>query len=165
MGSGKSTLGQALATRLQLPFLDVDASIANDAGCSIPEIFANEGESGFRQRETQMLAAILRQPSAVIATGGGAILAEANRQAMQAAGIVIYLSVNASTQLTRLTHDTQRPLLQTPDRAEKLAQLQMQREPLYRATAHITFDTSHDSPDAAVARLVQTIDTYKADLA
>ena len=163
MGSGKSTLGQALATQLHLPFFDVDHCIEADAGSSIPEIFASEGEAGFRQREAHVLANVLRQPPAVIATGGGAILAEENRQAMHAAGIVVYLTVDAETQLLRLAHDTQRPLLQTSNRAEKLAHLQQQRDPLYRAAAHFTFDTSQASSDVAVWQLVQAIRTYQAD--
>ena len=91
MGSGKSTLGRALAARLARPFVDVDARIEADAGCSIAALFAAEGEAGFRAREARVLAAVLGGPAAVIATGGGAVLAEANRTAMRAAGVVVYL--------------------------------------------------------------------------
>src|SRR6187402_168762 len=106
MGSGKSTLGRGLATRLGLAFVDVDARIEAGAGHDIPSIFASEGEAGFRERETLALAEALAGESAVIATGGGAVLAGANRTAMREAGHVVYLQVDAVTQLARLAGET-----------------------------------------------------------
>ena len=153
MGSGKSTLGRALATKLGLAFVDVDARIVAAAGCDIPSLFASEGEVGFRQREAQALAEALAGEAAVIATGGGAVLADANRTAMREAGHVVYLQVDAATQLARLAGDTSRPLLAAPDRAQRLADLQAIREPLYREVAHHLFETSALPPDAAVAAL------------
>ena len=141
MGSGKSTLGRALATRLALAFVDVDANIVAAAGCDIPTLFATEGEA------------------AVIATGGGAVLADANRAAMRKAGRVVYLQVDAATQLLRLAGDTGRPLLDAPDRARRLADLQAIREPLYRDVAHHLFDSSTLSPDAAAAALADLLAT------
>lgn len=158
MGSGKSTLGRGLATRLGLAFVDVDARIVAAAGSDIPTLFASEGEAGFRQRETQALAEAIAGEVAVIATGGGAVLADANRNAMREAGKVVYLQVDAATQLARLTGDTGRPLLATPDRAQRLADLQAIREPLYREVAHHIFDTSTHAPDAAVAALAALLD-------
>lgn len=149
MGSGKSTVGHALAQRLGLPFVDLDARIADAAGCDIPAIFASEGEAGFRRREADALAAALATNTAVIATGGGAVLAEANRQAMRDAGDVIYLQVDPAVQLQRLAGDTGRPLLQGEDRAGRLARLQAEREPLYRAAAHHVLDASALAPAAA----------------
>ncbi|GHB99440.1 shikimate kinase [Thermomonas carbonis] len=162
MGSGKSTLGRGLATRLGLAFVDVDARIAAEAGCDIPAIFTNEGEPGFRARESQALAAVLAGDPAVIATGGGAVLADANCNAMRDAGVVIYLQVDPATQLARLAGDTGRPLLATPDRARRLADLQAIRGPLYRAVAHRLFDSSALSPDAAVAALANLLATPEA---
>ena len=159
MGSGKSTLGRGLATRLGLAFVDVDARIVAAAGSDIPTLFASEGEAGFRQRETQALAEAIAGEVAVIATGGGAVLADANRNAMREAGKVVYLQVDAATQLARLTGDTGRPLLATPDRAQRLADLQAIREPLYREVAHHIFDTSALAPEAAVAALAALLAT------
>ncbi len=162
MGSGKSTLGRALAARLRRPFVDVDARIEAEAGRSIAALFEAEGEAGFRAREARVLAAVLGEPAAVVATGGGAVLAQANRAAMRAAGIVVYLQVDAATQLARLQDDATRPLLQAADRAQRLAQLQAQREPLYRAAAHLLFDASHLAPAAAAAALAGQLDTFGA---
>lgn len=162
MGSGKTTLGRALAMRLGLAFVDVDARIAEEAGCDIPVIFANEGEASFRAHESQALAELLAGEPAVIATGGGAVLTEANRDAMRDAGVVIYLQVDAATQLARLAGDTGRPLLDTPDRARRLADLQAIREPLYRDVAHHLFDSSALSPDAAAAALADLLATAEA---
>ena len=153
MGSGKSTLGRELAIRLGMAFVDVDARVVATAGCDIPTLFASEGEAGFRERETQALVEALAGETAVIATGGGAVLADANRTAMREACHVVYLQVDAATQLTRLAGDTDRPLLATADRAQRLADLQGIREPLYREVAHQIFDTSSLAPDAAVAAL------------
>ena len=162
MGSGKSTLGPALAARLGLGFADVDARVAADAGLDIPAIFSYEGEAGFRARETRALTTVLADAPAVVATGGGAVLAEANRIAMRESGIVIYLQVDAAIQLARLAGDTGRPLLQGGDPAAKLAALQAVREPLYRAAAHHLFDTSALGADAAVAALVALLASAEA---
>ena len=153
MGSGKSTLGRLLATRLGLGFVDVDARIEADAGRDIPAIFAAEGEAGFRTREARALAQALDGDAAVIATGGGAVLAAANRAAMRATGTVVYLQVDPAIQRARLAGDTGRPLLQGDDPAARLAALQATREPLYREVAHHLFDTSALAPEAAVAAL------------
>ncbi|RZA13803.1 MAG: shikimate kinase [Lysobacteraceae bacterium] len=157
MGSGKSTLGPVLAARLGLDYVDVDAAIMAAAGREIASIFATEGEAGFRDREARALAGALAGNPAVIATGGGAVLAQANRAAMRGAGTVVYLFVEPATQLSRLAGDRDRPLLQGDDRAATLAALQAVREPLYRAAAHHLFDTSALDPDAAAAALAKLL--------
>jgi len=162
MGSGKSTLGRGLAARLGLAFVDVDARIVAAAGCDIPTLFATEGEAGFRQRETQALAEALAEKPAMIATGGGAVLEDANRNAMREHGRVVYLQVDAATQLARLEGDAGRPLLATEDRAQRLADLQAIREPLYREVAHLIFDTSALAPEAAVEALAALLATHEA---
>ncbi|HSD15972.1 MAG TPA: shikimate kinase [Thermomonas sp.] len=161
MGSGKSTLGRGLATQLGLAFVDLDARVVATAGCDIPTLFASEGEAGFRLRETRALAEALVGEAAVIATGGGAVLADANRAAMREAGRVVYLQVDAVTQLARLAGETGRPLLATADRVQRLADLQAVREPLYRGVAHHIVDTSALAPDAAVAALAALLATHE----
>ncbi|MES2857648.1 MAG: shikimate kinase [Pseudomonadota bacterium] len=153
MGSGKSAIGRLLAGRLGRVFVDVDVLIEEQAGLAISEIFAAEGEAGFRLREAGALADALVRPGTVIATGGGAVLAAANRAAIRSAGTVVYLQVDADAQLRRLAGDTQRPLLDVADRAQRLADLQAQREPLYRDVAHVVFDTSVHTPASAANAL------------
>lgn len=161
MGAGKTTLGRLLAAYLARPFVDLDADIEIAAGRSIAAIFAQEGEAGFRRREAQALATALDGAPAVIATGGGAVLDAGNRAAMRAAGTVVYLTVDPATQLARLREDTGRPLLQSADPAATLAALQAQREPLYRETAHLVFDTSMLTPDAATHALADRLATLE----
>ena len=147
MGSGKSHVGRLLAERLELAFVDLDACIAEAAGMSIPDIFASEGETGFRARESAALANALSKDAHVIATGGGAVLDAGNREALRGAATVVYLQVALDEQLRRLAGDSGRPLLQGVDRAERLAQLQAQREPLYREVADLAFDTGTFPPE------------------
>lgn len=145
MGSGKSHVGRLLAARLGLDFADVDARIEADAGMPIPAIFGSEGEAGFRARESRVLADMLGRPGQVIATGGGAVLDAGNRAAIRCAGLVVYLQVDLAEQLRRLAGDASRPLLDVDDRARRLAELQAQREPLYREVANVVFQTSQRS--------------------
>ena len=153
MGSGKSHVGRLLAARLGLVFVDVDARIEADAGLPIPAIFAGEGEAGFRARESRILADTLARQGQVVATGGGAVLDAGNRDAMSVAGHVIYLQVELAEQLRRLAGDTGRPLLDVADRAQRLAELQALREPLYREVADLVFETSSLPPDAVAEAL------------
>lgn len=153
MGAGKSAIGRLLVERLGRAFVDIDALVEQQAGLAISDIFAAEGEAGFRLREARALADALVQPGMVIATGGGAVLAAGNRVAMHSAGIVVYLEVEAQEQLRRLADDTQRPLLDVADRMQRLAELQAQREPLYRDVAHVVFDTSGHTPASAAEAL------------
>ena len=101
MGSGKSTVGRHLADLLDRPFIDSDAEIESRAGADIPWIFDVEGETGFRRRETTVLKDLVEHPGAVIATGGGAILAAENREMMARSGVVVYLNVSVAQQLQR----------------------------------------------------------------
>ena len=137
MGSGKSTVGRHLADLLDCPFIDSDAEIESRAGADIPWIFDVEGEEGFRRRETMVLKDLVEQPAAVIATGGGAILATENRELMARAGVVVFLNVSIAQQLKRTGSGEGRPLLQQGDREETLTQLMAEREPLYRALADV----------------------------
>lgn len=158
MGSGKSSIGRLLAARLERAFVDLDACIEAEAGMSIALIFANEGEAGFRARERRALAVELsRGTPGVIATGGGAILDDASRRALQGVGTVVYLQVDPAVQLQRLQGDLTRPLLATEDPGQRLADLQAVREPLYREVADVAFDTTHQSPDAAAASLADLL--------
>ena len=137
MGSGKSTVGKHLAELLDCPFVDSDSEIESRAGADIPWIFDVEGEAGFRRRETAVLQDLAQQPEAVIATGGGAILADENRQLMSTTGTIVFLSVSVAQQLKRTGSGEGRPLLQAGDREATLTRLMAEREPLYRSLADV----------------------------
>jgi shikimate kinase len=152
-GSGKSTVGRQLSRRLVLPFFDSDHLIEERLGCSIREFFAREGEQAFRDIEQQVIAELAAGPTAVVATGGGTVLREANRQCLRAAGRVVYLRSSPEELYRRLRHDTQRPLLQVADPLGKLRELYAQRDALYREAAHFQVETGRPS----VPRLVNMI--------
>ncbi len=151
MGSGKSTIGRALASQLGKRFMDCDHEIEGRTGASIPLIFEIEGETGFRKRESQVLDELTQDGGIVLATGGGAVLAEENRQRLKSRGIVIYLQAPIEVLVKRTAHDRNRPLLANVDRREKLTELMQVREPLYREVADIVV-SSGGRPASAVAR-------------
>ena|SRR6218665_1772331 len=154
-GGGKSTIGRHLSKRLGREFVDSDVVIERRIGASIRSFFETEGESAFRDIETSVLSELL-QPSAarVIATGGGAVLREANRLLLSGDGVVVvYLHSTPDELYRRLRHDTQRPLLQVADPLGRLQDLYTQRDPLYREVADFIVETGRP----AVPSLVNTI--------
>ena len=131
MGSGKSSVGRHLAEALDYRFLDADTSLEQVAGRSIPEIFASEGETGFRALESAVLNQIASWHSLVVATGGGVVTQPANWGELHQ-GVVIWLDAPDAILLARLEADpTPRPLMEAEDRAERLATLMAERRPLY----------------------------------
>lgn len=159
-GSGKTTIGRQLARRLDLPFVDSDHVIEHQLGCSIREFFAREGESSFREVEQQVLDELTQTHQGVIATGGGAILREANRRHLRDRGQVVYLRSMPEDVYRRVRHDKARPLLQVDDPLARLRALFDARDPLYRETAHFVIETGRPS----VATLVNMI-TMQLELA
>lgn len=158
MGAGKSTVGRMLAESLGLRFFDLDEILSLRAGASIPLIFEIEGEAGFRRRESVLLDEYTRLPDTVLATGGGCILSESNRQMLAERGTVIYLRTPVDLQLQRLRRDTERPLLQADDRRARLEALAAERDPLYESVADLVLD-AEDRPVAATSdRLVALLD-------
>lgn len=154
-GGGKSTVGRQLAKRLQISFFDTDAVIEQRIGRTIREFFEAEGEAGFRDIESEVLAELLRPdlPPAVVSTGGGSVLRPANRVLLRERSCVLYLHTTPRELFRRLRNDTQRPLLQTADPLARLYQMAEQREPLYRETAHFVLEVGRPS----VPLLVNTI--------
>ena len=148
MGVGKTTIGKVLAESLGLDFVDYDREIESATGADIPWIFDVEGEEGFRARESKMIEKLTTRPNIVLATGGGAILSEANRQWLKARGCVIYLRAPISQQIERTKRDKSRPLLQTANPAQKIRELMAFREPLYREVADFSVDTYRRGPKA-----------------
>ncbi|MBS0570384.1 MAG: shikimate kinase AroK [Proteobacteria bacterium] len=152
MGAGKSTLGKRVAETLGLPFFDLDHEIQEQCGADIPLIFDVEGEAGFRRRESAMLAEFAGRDGIVLATGGGAILADENRGLLRGRGFVVFLETTVDEQLQRLARDRKRPLLAAPNRRERLQHLATQRDPLYREIADLTVPAGHRGSVAQVAQ-------------
>ncbi|MFZ6646646.1 bifunctional shikimate kinase/3-dehydroquinate synthase AroKB [Undibacterium sp. TJN25] len=153
MGSGKTTVGRALAKKLNKRFIDSDHEIEARTGVSIPVIFEIEGEASFRQREADVIRDLTAQQGIVLATGGGAVLNEQSRQYLQSRGTVIYLRAGINSILQRTRNDKNRPLLRTADPRKKLEDLSAQREPLYLEVAHLIIETGRPN----VQHLVQSI--------
>ena len=164
MGAGKTTIGRNLAKVLGREFIDLDHAIESRCGVPIPHIFEVEGEEGFRKRETSMLDECSQQSDIVLATGGGAILAEENRRLMMERGVVIYLRAHADELYRRVAKDRNRPLLQTPNPRERVAQLLTQRAPLYEKIAQITFDTGSMPVGQAACALVKQLQSLSVAL-
>ncbi|MBN8991380.1 MAG: shikimate kinase [Rhizobiales bacterium] len=133
MGAGKSTIGRRLAARLRLPFLDADVEIeAAHAGMTIPEIFATHGEPYFRDGEARVIARLLDNGPAVIATGGGAFMREETRKRIADKAVSIWLKADLDVIMKRVKRRADRPLLQTEDPVATVARLLEIREPVYQ---------------------------------
>ena len=161
MGAGKTTMGRQLAKKLRLHFYDSDKVIEERTGATIPLIFELEGEAGFRLREQAVIDDLSQKQNLVLATGGGAVLREENRQHLKSRGIVIYLHSDITHLMERIRHDKNRPLLQTADPEAKLRALMQEREPLYRDTAHITINTGDVSIRAAIQAILGRLKNYQ----
>lgn len=161
MGSGKTTIGRALARRLGLEFHDCDKDLESHTGASVNLIFDIEGESGFREREARMLDELTALDGVLLATGGGVIMREENRRCLRERGLVVWLRTSVEQQLKRLSRDRTRPLLQTPDRRQRLESLAAARDPLYEELADVTFQTRNRSVHWAARQLADQIRAHR----
>lgn len=157
MGAGKTTIGKLLAKHLGKDFYDTDHEIEKRTGVKIPVIFELEGEAGFRKRETAVIQDLTKLNNIVMATGGGAVIAEENRQLLQANGTVIYLRANVNELWHRTRNDKHRPLLQNVDIRAKLEQLYAERNPLYTQTATFIIDTGNQSVASLLNRIEKSL--------
>lgn len=160
MGSGKTTMGRALAKHLGKVFVDSDEEIIKRTGVTVPHIFDIEGEAGFRLRETAAIRDLVSRENMVLATGGGAVLAEENRAMLQQNGIVIYLKASVHDLWQRTRHDRNRPLLQTSDPHAKLTELFQQRDPLYHQVSDIVVQSGKQSVHMLMLHLVDEIGKF-----
>lgn len=158
MGAGKTSVGKLLARRLQRAFYDSDEEVERRCGVRIPVIFDIEGETGFRARETQVIGELCGLDRIVLATGGGAVLAEENRRRLAARGTVVYLHARPAHLWQRVRHDRNRPLLATPDPQGKLEELYAERDPLYREVADLVLDTGKQSLQTLAKELLSRLD-------
>jgi shikimate kinase len=154
-GTGKSVVGRLLARRLAMTYLGMDAEIVRRAGMPVPEIVANEGWPGFRDRESALARELGEQDGIVIDTGGGVIERPENIETLQKNGCVIWLKAKVSTIVARIQGDTQRPSLTAGKTfTEEVAEVLERRTPLYRSAARHVIDTDPLTPEQIVGKII-----------
>ncbi|MEX2453060.1 MAG: shikimate kinase [Rhodospirillaceae bacterium] len=156
MGAGKTCIGQRLAHRLGMEFVDADAEIEAAADCTVEEIFARFGEQAFRDGERRVIARLLGEKPRVIATGGGAFSSAETRANVREKGLSVWLRADIDVLLHRVSRRSNRPLLKQGNKRETLERLMTERYPFY-AEADITVDTGSESPETTVGRVVEAL--------
>jgi shikimate kinase len=157
-GAGKSSVGRALAARLGWRLCDTDTLIAQAAGRSVAEIFAEDGEARFRDLEAAALRAALAGGPCVVAAGGGIVLRAENRALLRAHAFVVWLDAPTETLVARLrAHDEARPLLLDGDPAARLEALRTARAGLYAEVADLRVDAAPDGPDTICDRMLSAL--------
>lgn len=159
MGSGKTTIGRQVARRLGRPFVDTDQVIAVEAGCSIPELFAERGELGFRALESAVIGRVAAVPNQIIAVGGGAVCDAGNVRALQEGGDLVLLEATVAQLARRVQHGRARqgrPLLGSTDETlDQLERLWDERAPLYEAAAVHRVESGHRPPVVVAEEIVE----------
>lgn len=157
MGSGKTAIGQALAKRLEVPFLDSDHEIVAAANMTIPELFERYGEPFFREKETRVITRLLEAGPSILSTGGGAYLAAANRALISERGVAVWLRADVDLLWSRVRHKNTRPLLRTRNPYATLKELCAAREPFY-AQADLVADARGDyAIDDMAAHVIEVL--------
>lgn len=154
MGTGKTSVGRRLAERLGFPFIDTDAEIELATGKTIPEIFALQGETAFRTLEAATVRRLSGAGPAVVATGGGVVLNPENVANLKRTGLVVLLEAPADEIYGRVKEEGWRPLLAVADPLERIRQLLVQREPLYRAAADMVVVAVGRTPDELAGEIL-----------
>lgn len=159
-GTGKTTVGRLLAARLGWDFLDADEVLEAEAGVSIPTIFATEGEPAFRNREADVIRRLTKRERLVLATGGGAVLRDENREALQQFGLVVWLTGDPDTIRRRLGSAggvAGRPSLTPAGTLAEVETVLLARTPLYREVANVILDTAGRRPGSLAAAIEAAI--------
>jgi len=157
MGSGKTTIGRQLASRIGKEFYDTDKEIEKRTGVDVARIFEIEGEDGFRARETKMLKDLASKNDTIIATGGGAILVEENRNCIKENGQVVYLKSSSQKLYDRTARDKKRPLLNTDDRMATIEELLKIRGPFYEAAADVIVSTDDEPVKQIMNKIINCL--------
>jgi len=154
-GTGKSVIGRLLARRLAMPYIGMDAEIVRKAGMPVPEIVANEGWPGFRDRESALVRELSARDNIIIDTGGGVIERPENIAALQENGCIIWLKAKVSTIVARIQGDNQRPSLTAGKTfTEEVAEVLERRAPLYRSAARHEIETDPLTLEQIVEKIV-----------
>lgn len=162
MGAGKSAVGRRLAKRLDLPFRDADAEIAQAAGMTVPEIFETYGEEHFRDRERAVILRLLGEGPQILSTGGGAFMNDVIRDAIGEHGISIWLNADLDTLLERCLRKGGRPLLENDDPRGTLKALLDARHSVY-ALADMKVESEQTSVDATADSVLAALTKYVED--
>ena len=159
MGAGKTTIGKLLSNKLDYDFIDLDKIIEEKSGVKINTIFEIEGESGFRDRELQVLSDSLEMDKVIISTGGGIVTNEKSRtQLIKYNALIIYLKANLQTLCSRLKNDNSRPILNVNDKEQVIEKILQEREPYYKDLADMDVDTSHMKSIDVVNFIIKKMD-------
>lgn len=153
MGCGKSSIGRRLASTLELRYVDADDEIEKAAGMSINEIFAQLGETHFRDGERRVISRLLASTRQVLSTGGGAFMSEETRERVRDVGISIWLKAELPILMKRVMRRDNRPLLKTPNPEARMRELLAIRNPIY-AEADITVESREIAHDVIVAEIL-----------
>lgn len=153
MGTGKTSIGRLLASRLKRPFIDTDKKIERECGMSIPEMFQKYGETFFRTQESDIIAKVSRYTNTVISTGGGVVLASENINRLKANGVLIALTASPQVILERTRRRNNRPLINHPEREKIITKMLSERAPLY-GVSDFTVDTTSYTPHEVVEIIV-----------
>jgi len=158
MGCGKSTVGKRLSYRMKMPYTDTDKEIEKKQGTTISLIFKEQGETAFRDMETECLKRLFEyKQDYVIAVGGGLPMREENRSLMRKLGTTVYLRAKPETIYERLKDDTTRPLLQGENPQEKIRSMINQRSPFYEEAADVVIDVDGKSFDEIMDEIEEAV--------
>jgi len=159
MGTGKTTVGKALAEKLNRQFIELDELIEKKAGKPISDIFKQEGEIAFRELEIEVTRDIANNKNVIIACGGGLVLNKINIDRLSQECIIVYLTASVGVILRRTSNDAgKRPLLAVPDRFQQIKELLKFRRPYYKNSADIIINTSKMSINTVVMRIIEELE-------
>jgi shikimate kinase len=161
MGTGKTAAGKLLAEKLNKRFVELDAYIENKAGKSVNEIF-KDGEIAFREMEIAAVKEVSAKENQVIACGGGVVLNRINIDRLKQHAVIVYLTASPGVIMKRTMGDNSRPLLNTPDRLQRISDLLKFRRPFYERAADITVGTSRSNIEAVVAEIMEKVKSYES---
>ena len=159
MGAGKTTIGKLLSNKLGYDFIDLDKIIEEKSGVKINTIFEIEGETGFRERELQVLNNSIEKDKVIMSTGGGIVTNEKSRaQLIKHNALIIYLKANLGTLFSRLKNDNSRPILNVDNKEQMIEKILNEREPLYQDLADMVVDTTHMKTIDIVKLIIKKMD-------
>lgn len=157
MGSGKTTVGRILASRLKFLFIDIDRVVELESGREISGIFGEFGEDYFRKLETEVINKLYKNKQCIFACGGGAVIKKENMKVIRGNSLVIYLGISPAIAVKRLKNVKNRPLIEVDSREETIREMIAKREKLYRKYAHIIIDNDNITPEKASEKILSLI--------